>query len=313
MGVVKTDTNFNGSVANIIYKDVAEGNEVIEEGIARLELRVRDKVELGSLRQTARPFDAYATTPTGDSVTTNYDKRNLSVFKLMAYEEFDPQDWLDFWEKWGSAGTMTELRMNSAFMADLFELLSENMGSHIAELFFAGDTGGVVAKLAYFDGLVTKALADANVIDAVTDGVITALNIKTVLSNVVDAIPEKDYKNDKYKILVSMADYKLIQRANTTVKEANDGFLDDTVKDMFEQKRIIPFVNMPKNYMVATRVGTDQMSNLVLGFWFDQKNEERDMRVDRLANNSDDWFYRMNIRLGMNYVYSENVILYSPV
>ena len=316
MGLVKTATDYNGQVANSIYKDFAESNEVVQKGIARLELRVRDSIELGALRQSDNPLGTYVATPNhatkGDeTATSTYNKRTLTLSKAMLLQYFTPDDWLDFWDKWGAQGSFTDLRMNPAFMEDLLALLSTKVGSQISKNFFQGDTAGA-AGLNLADGLIKKAAADANVIDAVTNGALTTATILVALQNVIDAIPDKEYDNEDYKILVSTADWRIIQRANSNAKVANDGFLNDTVKDMIEQKRIIPFVGMKKDYMIATKTGTDEFSNLVLAFWFDEDEEQRDLQIEKIAPLSKEWAMRMDIKLGFDYVYSENVVLYSP-
>ena len=316
MGLVKTATDYNGIVANTIYKDYAEGNEVVEKGIARLELRVRDSIELGALRQSDNPLGTWVATPNhstkGDeTATSNYNKRTLTLTKAMLLQYFTPEDWLDFWEKWGAKGSLTDLKMDPAFMSELLSLLATKVGAQISKNFFQGDTAGA-AGLKLADGILKKAGADANVIDAVTNGALTTATILVALQNVIDAIPDKDYDNEDYKILVSTADWRIIQRANSNAKVSNDGFLNDTVKDMIEQKRIMPFVGMKKDYMIATKTGLDENSNLVLAFWYDESQEANDLQVEKIAPLSKEWAMRMDIKLGFDCVYSENVVLYSP-
>lgn len=308
-------TNFNGSVVDSIYKDVAEGNEVIQKGIARLETREPKVIELGALRQTDNPLGDYVASPGTGNVTGSfeYSKRSLTLVKKMLYQEFNPQDYLSFWEKWRSQGPVTELRMNPEFMSDVLILLGSKIGAQLSYNFFDGDTAQLTSTgRNLFDGFVKKAIADTDVIDAVTNGALTTSTILVALQNVIDAIPDKDYANEDYKILVSTKTWRIIQRANSNAKASNDGFLNDTVKDMIEQKRIIPFVKMKDDYMLATRVGLTEESNLVFGFYFDEKEEFASLNVDKVSNASDLWFLKMNIKLGMDYVYPENVVLYSP-
>lgn len=308
-------TNFNGSVASTIYKDVAEGNEVIQKGIARLETREPKQIELGSLRQTDNPLGDYVASPSTVNSTGSfaYANRTLTLVKKMVYQEFNPQEYLSFWEKWRSRGTVTELRMNPEFMSDVLTLLGSKIGAQLSYNFFEGDTTlETTTGKNLFDGFIKKAIADVDVIDAVTNGVITDATILVALQNVIDAIPDKDYDNDDYKILVSTKTWRIIQRLNTNAKASSDGLLGDSVKDMIEQKRIIPFVKMKDDYMVATKVGLTEESNLVFGFYFDEKEEFASLNVNKVSNASDLWFLKMNIKLGMDFVYPENVILYQP-
>ncbi len=313
-------TNFNGDVAAGIYKDFAVGNEVVsgnkfsgDRGIAYLELDVPDKRELRNATQTTRPFGEWKETPvTGDiTVSTAIGKRELNLEKVMIYEEFKPEDYDLEWPDVRSIGSQTEHMLSPALMLEVLSLLVPNAGAHISELFFEGDKAGS-GGLEFIDGIIVKAVADGSTVQVTPAGVITSANVINILTDVIDAIPSKDYINDAYKILVSMEDFRILQRANTDAKKTSDGVLDDNMKNLLEEKTIIPFVGLAKNHIIATKVGESAESNLHLGFWFDETREMQDLRVDRVAPNSENWFLRLNLKLDANYKLSENLIYYVP-
>lgn len=313
MSFTLTSTNFNGDVADAVYMDIAEGNEVIEKGAAFLELGVRSKRGLPKIDQTSQPFDTYVPSPitADETMTTDYGERSLEVQDMMIYEEFDPNDFVALWDKWGSVGPFTEIRQNPEFLRDVLAITAPNAGAHLSQLFWAGDTGGA-AKLAFFDGIIEIATNDANTVKITPAGVITSANIIAILSAVVDGIPDKDYDNLDYKINMATADYRILQRVNTDTKKTSDGVLGDTLKNLFEQKRIEHFVGLPKDRIVATKSSNDVNSNLIMGFWFDEQAEAQNLRVNRIANNSDEFFMKLNIKAAAQYRKSENIILYLP-
>lgn len=314
-------SNFNGDYALAIYEDLAEGNEVIQGNkwsdgaIAYLELDVPDKRELRNASQTPNPIGAYVTSPTGvdTTVSTTIDKRELNMQLHMIYEEFTPESYDFEWEDLRSIGSQTEHMMSPKLFATILRLLVPNAGAQISNNFFMGDIVGGAAGVDLFDGIVTKAIADANTLAVTPAGAITSVNIITILQAVIDEIPDKDYNDDSYKILISVADWRILQRVNTDTKKTSDGVLNDTMKNLIEEKKIIPYVGLAKDYIVATKVGGTADSNLHFGFWFDEMKEFQDIRVDRVAANSDAWFMRVNIKLDANYKYSENLIYYSPI
>lgn len=313
MGLIAT--NYNGTVSDVVYKDVAEGNEVISKMAAYLETGVRSKSELAFMKQTADPIGAYVASPvTGDiTVTTDRDKRDLVLEPGMIYEEFDPNDYIALWDKWGSVGPFSQLKMNPLFMRDVLELTAPGLGANLSKYFWQGDKAGTTfSGLTLNDGIIVQAAADANTIKPVTSGVITSANIIAVIQKVIDAIPDKDYDNQDYVINMSTADWRILQRVNTDTKKTNDGVLEDTFKNFIEEKRIQHFVGLPKDYIVATKSTNAENSNLVMGFWFDEVNELRNMKVDYIANNSEEMFMKLNIKFGAQYRYSENLVLYEP-
>ena len=311
---------FAGDYAKAIYKDLAIGNEVItgnkysDGGIAYLELDVPDKRELRYASQTARPFGEWKQSPvTGDiTVSTTIDKRELDLEKVMIYEEFVPSDYDLEWEDLRSVGSQTEHMLNPNVFREILTLLVPNAGAHISELFFEGDKAGS-GGLEYMNGIFTKAVADANTLKATSIGAITTGNAVNAFTNVIDKIPSKDYLNDAYKILCSMDDFRILQRVNTQTKQTSDGVLNDTMKNLLEEKKIVPFVGLGKNHIIATKTGESPDSNLHLAFWFDEMREMQDIRVGRVAENSELWFMRINLKLDANYKKSDNVIIYNGI
>jgi hypothetical protein len=80
---------------------------------------------------------------------------------------------------------------------------------------------GVNANAGEFDGLVVLALADADVVDVVGAsagaGGVTAANIISELSKVVDAIPSTVYGSDDLSIYISQADARSYVRAQAAL------------------------------------------------------------------------------------------------
>ena len=62
---------------------------------------------------------------------------------------------------------------------------------------------GVNANAGEFDGLVTLALADADVIDVASHAAVTAANVIDKLGSIVDAVPSALYNKEDLHIYVS--------------------------------------------------------------------------------------------------------------
>lgn len=308
-----TNTNYNGNVADMVYKDLAEGNQVIAKGCAYLDAGIRTKKPLPLLDQDSQPLGTYVATPVGGNTTsvTDWSERTLTVSDMMMYERFNSNTFTALWDKWASLGQFSDIRLNHEFLRDVLEVASPNIGAHLSQLFFAGDTAGA-AGLDLMDGIIKTATADANTVKVTPNGVITTANVMAVLQAVVDAIPDKDYDNEDYKILMPTSAYRIAQRQNTILKQANDGVLNDTFKNLIEEKKLVHFAGMTDNTIIATKASNNPDSNLYFGFWFDEQNEKSALRVDRVANDSDEYFIKLNIKAGANYRKSENVILYLP-
>ncbi|RLD69219.1 MAG: hypothetical protein DRI95_00575 [Bacteroidetes bacterium] len=303
-------TDFDGDYSKEIYKDLAVGNEVVEKGIAFLELDVPQKRALRYAKQSDNPIGGWIATPLpGDvTVSSEFNFRELDLVKSMIYERFSPVDYDLVEEDLRSVGSQTEHRVAPKVLSEVMQLLVPNAGAQMSHTFFHG----VTSNTGEFDGIFTEAIADGNTIQVTPAGLININNVIDIISSVIDSIPDKDYLNEDYKIMMSVADYRILQRYNTLTKKSHDGVLEDTFKNMMENKQIIPLVGIDKNHILCTKTGNTAESNLHFGFWFDEKNEFADARVNRVANDSEEWFLRVNFKMDANYKYSENLIYYIP-
>ena len=231
----------------------------------------------------------------------------------MLYEEFEPATFLALWEKWRSVGTFTQLRMNPEFWADIMANYENGIYTQMSKIFWQGDTASGDASINFTDGIIKAAAADADVIDVANVGVITQANVISILKNVWAAVPTHLKKRADYAIHMSADDFELLQLANNALKEANDGVLNDDVKRLLLEMPIKEYVGMPKDTILAAEGGSSVKANLVFGVYFDVMGEMNTANVDRVANNSDEWFIKLNYKVGAQYRAGEEIVLYQGV
>lgn len=316
MSWTKTATNWNGTVADFLYLVLQTGNEVTAKSAAFTYTGIAQKRELGYLSQTTRPLGAWVKTPdfaTDQTVTTTYNKRDLSVTKLMFLEDFCPNDWDEFWSIWQSFGTQTNLQINPQLLAAILDISNNNIGTHISELFWNGDTASGTPELAYFDGIIKLAKGDASVIDVPTLGAITSANVFEVLKDTWALIPNHLLNDPNFKIHMSTVDWKILQSANVDAKKTTTGVLSEGTEMFYLNTPIVHFDGIPAGHVVGANSSTSESSNLVMGFWVDPQAELNDIRIDRKYAYSEDWFMRMNLKYGVNYRYGGDIVLYQPV
>lgn len=312
MALTLTNTNYNGEVLENLYLVTGVGNEVIQKGAAKLHTDISTKKALSRLSQTANPIGDYvAAAPSSETATTTYAERELVVQPMTVYETFVPKTFHDLWDKWKSVGDFTNLELNSELLNAILDLYKDGIGTQMAKLFWQGDTTLAAANpLNKFNGIVTRAIADANVIKPTPAGNITASNFMDILSAVWNAIPDKFIDDPDFVINVNTTDFKVMQTANTALKEAFVGVFGMSIDTMFQEKKIKHFQGMTRHHIVAAKSTNDERSNLNMGVWVDPDSE--DAIVDKVANNSRQWFIRLDFKADANYRISEEVVLYEP-
>jgi hypothetical protein len=301
MAVTNSGSEYNGDVVADIYKVFITGNEVLDQGTARIETRVRTQRALPRMTSTANPVGAYAQTPGAETATTTYSERILTMRKGMLYETFDPDEWQDIWDEFASQGnTYTNLAMNPVVMNAVMMLYQNRVGSQFAEEFWQNAT----------DGIITLAAADAAVIDVVNQGVIVEGNVVPIVEAVWTAIPDQFFNDPNFNIHMNTTDYKLLQLANQSAADSTSGYLNNTIKDLFLSKRIKHYAGLPKNSIVAAKGTTGVDSNLIWGFYATPDTELGAPRLDRVANNSEQMFVRVNFKRAAQYREGSEIVLY---
>jgi len=133
---------------------------------------------------------------TADQVTLT--ERLLQPEEFQVNLEFCKQDFVSDWEaaQMGySAFDKMPPKFSDFIIGHVAGLVAEKTENNIWE--------GVNANAGEFDGLVTLALADADVVDVASHAAVTAANVIDKLGSIVDAVPSALYNKEDLHIYVS--------------------------------------------------------------------------------------------------------------
>ena len=307
------NSSYAGDFLSFLYQVFTVGNQVIEKGVTNVQVGIAQKRALPRLSQTEDPIGDYTSgVPATESVTTTYAERSIEPQKMTLYEEFLPEDFQDVWEKWQPVGDFTNLMHNPEFLADVIELYMNNGGTQLSKLFWQGDTTLLANDpLNKFNGIITRASADANTIKVTPAGAITQANVADRVAEVWSAIPDKFIDDRNYQIHMNTTDFKLLQRFNNDAKKTTVGVLDEEISMLFLNKRIVHYSGLPKNYIVGAKgVADAATSNLFFGFYVEYTNENP--RIDYKENAGRLRFVRIDLKADANYRESSEIVLYEP-
>jgi hypothetical protein len=312
MALTLSNSNYNGEVLDNLYLVTGVGNEVIAKGAAKLHTDIAYKLALPRLSQTADPIGDYvAAAPVAVTATTTYAERELVVAPMTVYEKFVPNTFRAIWKQWQSVGDFTNMELNAQLLNAILEVYKPGIGTQMSKLFWQGDNSlGAGNALNKFDGIITRAIADANVIKPTPAGIITSANFMDILAACWAAIPDKYIDDPDYVLHINTTDYKTMMAGNTALKQAFVGVFGQSLEDMYQTKKIKHFQGLPRHHIVGAKTTNDESSNLHLGVWVDPDMES--VVVDKEANNSREWFLRLDYLADANYSVSEELLLYTP-
>jgi len=312
MALTLSNTNYNGETLKNLYVVTGVGNEVIEKGAAKLITDISTKDALPRLSQTENPIGDYAAgVPGVETATTTYAERDLVMKTMTVYETFLPTTFKDIWEMWKSVGDFTNLELNAQLLNAILDLYKSGIGTQMSKLFWQGDTTlGAANAMNKFNGIITRAILDANVIKPTPAGNITAQNFADILAACWAAIPDKFIDDPDFVLHFNTTDWKTMQAANTKLKEAFVGVFGMGMEEMYQMKRIKHFQGLTRHHIIGAKTTNDDNSNLNLGVWVDPDSES--VVVDKVANNSRQWFLRLDFLADANYRVAEELLLYTP-
>lgn len=307
------NTSYAGDFLSFLYQVFFVGNQVINKGSARVLTGIAKKRALPKISQTADPLGDYTSgVPSSETVTTTYAEVSIEPKEMTLYEEFLPEDFLAVWEKWQPVGDFTNLKHNPEFLADVIELYNNNAGTQLSKLFWQGDDSLAAGNaLNKFDGIITLAKADANVIDVTPAGAITKANVVDRVEEVWAACPDKFIDDPDWVIHMNTTDYKLLQQFNNDAKKTTVGVLSQELQDLFLNKRIVHYTGLPKNYIVGAKgIADSDQSNLFFGFYVGLSDENP--RMDYKENAGRLMFIRLDLKASCAYREGSEIVLYSP-
>jgi len=304
------NTNYNGDVLEELYRVLGTGFQSREKGLLRLETDIDSKRALPKISAADDPFGTYTTgSPGSESATVTYAERDLEVKEMLVYMEFIPRDWHTIWHLYRSVNTFTNLALNPEILRATLDVLGNKIGKQMDKLVWQGNTAGAAA-VSYFDGLIKLAAADSDVVDVANVGAITSTNVADILYDVWKAIPDQFFDDPEFKIIMSTTDYKKLQELNNNAKKGTVGVLDEQIRSLFLEKRIVHLSAVPANTIYAAKGIMSQLGNLFFGVWVDPDQEVSDVRIMRVSNNSDTWFMRINFKAGVNHREGSEIVLY---
>jgi hypothetical protein len=346
MGYTSITTNYAGDDIGDILELIILGNEAIDKGMFHVYTDVQKQREItkgyvaGNL---IGPYQAYPTTPSGALSFVN----NLLVpFKMTVFDLFNPIDFQSYWQEYQPEGPLAEKVLDPDIMKVIVGLYTKKIDNELGGLIWQGDVAGTTfttwnghTLTGKFNGIVTKAIADAAVVKPTANGALTQANIVTQLTNMDALMPDSVYREPAYFFHMSTASARLylnyiIQNqtykgpgvsdlgpgaitndskngTDTRFPEAyvGNGSTLDTLS--FNGRSIKNYTGFPNNYILAAKGSTNPMeTHLFVGV--NAENDPENLIIQKWRPEADLWFLKANFSMDVNYSFSEEMILYKP-
>lgn len=293
---------YSGEVLDQLLVKATTENELVSRGIIRLEPNVSEKFYIPRLRagkmlqkRKEQPVD-------GDSKGDfQYDERMLKPEEFMAFTTFNPRSFEKIWKKWQPTGDLVFRELpteaQNALLGELAKVVDFELGEHFVNGEFGNDDDHL------FNGILTRILADKDVIRIAP----ICGTMKSKLRAVYRALPKAVRKSKNLRFLMSVEDWDKYDDELTD--QSNKG--SDTTGTNPKRFKSVPIEDLaawPEGVIVATVCGMDLTTNLWAGV--SSVNDFDAIKIDRLTNAGEKYFFKMLMKADTNIAFGEEVVIY---
>ena len=301
-------TTYSGEFAKKYISAALLSANTIENGGIEVRPNVKYKEVIQKLATDAIVKDATCDFSATSTVTLT--ERILQPEEFQVNLQLCKKDWHSTWQS-------IEMGMSAfdSLPKSFADYLIGHVSAKVAEKIENNIWKGVTANAGEFNGLVTLATADSDVIDVVGTTV-TAANVITELGKVVDAIPAALYNKEDMYIYVSQNVARAYVRAlggfgasglgaNGTNAQGTQWYNNGALT--FDGVKLFVANGLDDNYMMAA-----QQSNLFFGTGL--LSDQNEVKLIDMADVDGSQNVRIVMRFtaGVQYGLGSEIVLYTP-
>lgn len=299
-----------GQVHEEILELLVLGNEAVEKGSINVIDGIDDKIYLPRLKNADDALQDRQATPTTPTNGLTYDERFIQPLDVMYYDEFNPRLFESVWRPFQGKGPLVDKVLEPTMQKAILSVVNKSVQKQVGKLIWQGDTtAGASSPLRFFNGIVTQALADSNVLKPTPAGAITSSNVIAVLDAVEAIIPDALYEDPDMCFHMPTTVFRAFQKAIHALTYKGQGPADK-VPAVYNGRAIKHYSNFTANHVLAAKGTAGMDSGLHAAVYME--GDDDNFKIERLQNNSEMFFIKALFKMGVNYSWGEEMILYKP-
>lgn len=297
---------YAGEVLEQLLVRATTGNEIVAGGHIHVQPNVTKKFAIPRLK-AGMMLQKRKEQPTEENSKGDFtiDEKYLEPQDIMAFTTFNPRVFESIWRPFQSTGNLVfaELPANvqNQLLAELAKVVDFELGGH----FINGEKGTTEGK--YFDGVLTRIVADNAVIIVPSPEGLLQSNIIAKMKLVRARIPKAIKKNANLKMFMSVEDAESYEY-ELTDKPTKGADYTNMNPERFKGIQIVALADWPKDVIVAAATSTGVDSNFWAGVGFADDVEA--IQIDKLTNAGEKYFFKMLMKADTNIVFGEDIVLY---
>jgi len=308
MAISITTTNV-GTPVERLFSDLVLSCETLDKGVAQVLAGYQNKIPLNRLYSGVQAITTRVATPTTAADNTTKDEKLITMNEIQYYDTFDPKNFNVDWKFLWAEGPEVRQRAAQALLNALLPSVRTAFNYDLEYLLWNGDTTSGDAWSEAIDGFVKLIDADGTVNNVTPAGAVTASNVIAVLQAVLDATPDA-VREASAPAFVTNPTIKYLYHEAISALPNKGTDITESGKDLFMGNKIISLPHIPANRIFYLNTGGDDRAALKVGTWME--NDRFNLLVDRLQANSDLFFIRIDMAVGVNHIWGKEITEYSP-
>jgi len=310
--VITVTTEANGFALNqLLFRLVLQAT-TIDRGLVNVIPAVMDKVFINTFRADAELIAPVPTPTTGDQTgTIDKDFVEIPVGDMMYYKLFNPlRDFQEDWTFFYATGKLTDAQAAPKIRQAIEKVVVEQVNKSLENIIWNGDVAGGAGELALFDGYILLIEAEPLVNVVTPTGVITKSNIFQLLDDMILTTPDDVLELSTPRFIMSHRDKQIYYSALRDGSISKGVNIQDAGVNNYGGVQIVS-TGIPKDHLLLANANTGSDSALALATWM---NADRSgSKIELLQANSEEWFAKMLVKMGVNITNPDQITYYKPV
>jgi hypothetical protein len=252
----------------------------------------------------------YVATPTVSNGSIELGKRAMSNKRSTLFYTWDPEDLLNFYPQFQPDMLLTEQEVPAPLLEAIFDLTLNKVGNQIGRIIWNGDstitTGDTSLNRA--DGLIKLLKAEADVKKVSGAVALTKTNVVDAFEGVLDVTDQLASEDAGFKMIINKKTADLYRKY-----QQSQGFkgVEVTQKGVMDYSGVSIVIDphVPNDTVIGTYTEAGEGSNFWMGT--NLTSDLSTLKYGKLADYSNEWFTRMDCRLGFGIRNPEHATLYS--
>lgn len=306
-------TNYAGQSHKDILQNFVIGNQAFEDRLFAIHEDIDPEgLELPCLSVNDNPIQQYVSMPVTPSPGLSITPRILKPVMTMIFDIIDPMMFKSFWKQFQNQNEpLADVMLKTEVKAAIIDAYKAKANNQLGRLIWQGNTTSPAAgRLNFFNGIITKALADDDVEQSEPKGNITASNAIEILTDLHKIIPDTIIDHPNLAFMMSTTDTRSYQDAIIKLQHKGQSPAE-AVPKIFKGIKIYSHVGIPANHIIATLVGANPaVTNLHAAV--NAEDDPDNLKFEKYRPEGDQYFLKAAMSLDVNYAWGGNLVMYNP-